>query len=195
MKREELKQILGDDVSDDTIKKIMDLQGSEATKAKTSYDDLKQKYDELSDKLKNAEEQAEKDKMAKLSDDERLQKMIADAEKVKKQAEETIAKNKAEFVKFKVKNKFAESGLKEEDYKDFIDNMKFDDEDVAINSANALVTMLNNKIDATKKQVEEEKMKNMPTPTTSNGGTTGGTDETTQQPFTRSADDIKKFYK
>lgn len=195
MKREELKKILGDDVSDDTIKQIMDLQGSEATKAKSNYDDLKQKYDELNDKLKNAEEQAEKDKMAKLSDDERLKKMIADAEKVKKEAEETIAKNKAEFVKFKVKNKFAESGLKEEDYKDFIDNMKFDDEDVAINSANALVTMLNNKIDATKKQVEEDKMKNMPTPNASAGGTTGETGETTTQPFTRSADDIKKFYK
>ena len=194
MKREELKQILGDDVSDDTIKKIMDLQGNEATRAK-NYDDLKQKYDELNDKLKNAEEQAEKDKMAKLSDDEKIKKMMADAEKVKKQAEEALAKNKAEFVKFKVKNKFAESGLKEEDYKDFIDNMKFDDEDVAMNSANALVTMLNNKIDATKKQVEEDKMKNMPTPTTSTGGTTGGTGETTQQPFTRSADDIKKFYK
>jgi hypothetical protein len=194
MKREELKQILGDDVSDDVIKKIMDLQGNEATKAKNNYDDLKQKYDEVSDKLKEAEDKAEKDKMAKLSDDDRLKKMMADAEKVKKQAEEALAKNKAEFVKFKVKNKFAESGLKEDDYKDFIDNMKFDDEDVAMSSANALVTMLNNKIDATKQQVKEEQMKNMPTPTTSTGGTTGGT-ETTQQPFTRSADDIKKFYK
>ena len=180
MTREELKSIFGEtsfDGMDDIIKKIMDKQGSELTAKNSELADLQKKLDDIEN--------------AKLPEADKLKKALEDAEKARKKAEETTARNNRELVKFKVKNEFAASGLVEDDYKDFIDNMVFDNEEVAINSAKAMVNMLNSKLENAKAKAAEEKVKNTPTPPPS--GEPKDEDNSSQTP-TMTQDDILKKY-
>lgn len=180
MTREELKSIFGEasfEGMDDVIKKIMDKQGSELTAKNSELADLQKKLDDIEN--------------AKLPEADKLKKALEEAEKAKKKADETVARNNREFVKFKVKNEFAASGLVEDDYKDFIDNLNFDNEEIAINSAKAMVTMLNAKLENAKAKATEEKVKSTPTPPPS--GEPNDEDNSSQTP-TRTQSDILKEY-
>lgn len=188
MTREELKAIIFGDKEvegmEDIIKQIMDKHGSELT-------EQKKKAKEAQEAASNLQKQIDEINNSKLTDEEKIQKIVADAEKATKLAAEKEQQYTRELVKLKVKNKFAESGLTEEDYKDFIDNMNFDNEEVAVNSATAMVTMLNGKLDKAKAKFEEEAVKNTPTPPAS-----GDKDKKAEEKvFTRSQDDILGMYK
>ena len=188
MTREELKAIIFGDKEvegmEDVIKQIMDKHGSELT-------EQKKKAKEAQEATSNLQKQIDEINNAKLTDEEKMQKLIQDAERATKAAAEKEQQYTRELVKLKVKNKFAESGLTEEDYKDFIDNMNFDNEEVAVNSATAMVTMLNGKLDKAKAKFEEEAVKNTPTPPAS-----GDKDKKAEEKvFTRSQDDILGMYK
>ena len=112
MTREELKAIIFGDKEvegmEDIIKQIMDKHGSELT-------EQKKKAKEAQEATSNLQKQIDEINNSKLTDEERIQKIVADAEKATKVAAEKEQQYTRELVKLKVKNKFAESGLKEED--------------------------------------------------------------------------------
>lgn len=185
MKREELLELFkGKEIDnlEDIVKSILDINGKETAKKQKTIDEYSEKYKDYDD-LKSKLEEIEKGKM---TDQEKLEKAL-------KEAEETTARNNREYTKFKVKNVFAENGMVEEDYKDFIDSMNFDDEQTALKCASGFANLLKLKTEAASKKAKEDVLNDAPTPTTGKGEDANKTMADAPKPYTSA--EILEMYK
>lgn len=184
MKREELLELFkGKEIEgiEDIIGKIVDMNGKEITKKQKAIDDTIEKYKDYED-LKNKVSTYEQGQM---NDQQKLEQAL-------KEAQETKLKYNREFAKLKVKNVFTENGLLEEDYKDVIESMNFDNEDMALKCATSFSNLLKNKTEAASKKAKEDVTVNAPTPPATK--VDGDSDDSKiQKPFT--AAEITDMYK
>lgn len=183
MKREEILELFGGkeiEGIDEIVGKILEINGKESAKKQKTIDELNEKYKDYDD-TKNKLLEIEK---GKLTDQEKLERAL-------KEAEETTLRNNRELAKFKVKNVFAASGLVEDDYKEFIDNMNYDNEEMALNCATGFANLLKMKTEAASKKAKEDALVNAPTPPSTNNKTEGKTE--TPVPYTKA--EITSIYK
>ena len=184
MKREEILELFkGKEIEgiEDIIGKIVDMNGKEITKKQKAIDDYNEKYKDYDD-LKSKLSDYEKDKM---TDQQKLEQAL-------KEAQETTARNNREYTKFKVKNVFAENGMVEDDYKDFIESMSFDNEDNALKCATGFANLLKSKTEAASKKAKEDALVEAPTPPATKGKNDKGTHEA---PKPYSSAEILDMYK
>lgn len=156
MKREELLELFKGmeiDGIEDIVGKIVDMNGKEITKKQKTIDDTIEKYKDYDD-LKNKINTYEQGQM---NDQEKLEKAL-------KEAQETKLKYDREFAKLKVKNVFTENGLVEDDYKEVIESMNFDNEELALKCAAGFANLLKTKTEAASKKAKEDATVNAPTP-------------------------------
>ena len=135
-------------------------------------------YDDLKSKLSDYE----KDKM---TDQQKLEQAL-------KEAQETKLKYDREFAKLKVKNVFTENGLVEDDYKEVIESMNFDNEELALKCATGFANLLKTKTEAASKKAKEDATVNAPTPPAT---TTEGEGKKTEAPKPFTAAEITDMYK
>lgn len=183
MKREELLELFKGmeiDGIEDIVGKIVDMNGKEINKKQKTIDDTIAKYKDYDD-LKSKIDTYEK---GQLNDQEKLEKAL-------KEAQETVLRNNREFAKFKVKNLFAENGLVEDDYKEVIESMNFDNEELALKCATGFANLLKTKTEAASKKAIEDAATDAPTPPATKAG--GDKKVDAPKPFT--AAEITDMYK
>lgn len=184
MKREEVLELFkGKEIEgiEDIVKAILDINGKETAKKQKVIDDYDEKYKDYDD-LKSKLDEIEK---GKLTDQEKLEKAL-------KEAEETTARNNREYTKFKVKNVFAENGMVEDDYKEFIESMSFDNEENALKCAAGFANLLKTKVETASKKAKEDALTNAPTPPATKEV---GNDGTKEAPKPYSREEITEMYK
>lgn len=184
MKREELLELFkGKDIEgiEDIVGKIVDMNGKEITKKQKTIDDTIEKYKDYDD-LKNKINTYEQGQM---NDQEKLAKAL-------KEAQETKLKYDREFAKLKVKNVFTENGLVEDDYKEVIESMNFDNEELALKCAAGFANLLKTKTEAASKKAKEDATVNAPTPPATK---VEGEGKKTEAPKPFTAAEITDMYK
>ena len=153
MKRDWLRKQLGEDVSDDVIEAIMAQNGSDINNAKAPGDELKSQLSALEQRNKELEEAAN----AKLTDEEKWQKQLDEANARADEAAQELSKTSAVAV-------FAAAGLTEDDYKDFLPSIVGADRDATVKSAQAIAAMVKAKVDAAEKAGAKAGMAGMGAP-------------------------------
>lgn len=167
MKREQLRKILGEDASEDTIKAILDAAGADINSFRDRNDALQAKVDELTEangKLTEAQQanMSEADKAAKALSD-----ALAKAEKAKKRLSEVAAERE-----------FAAGGLTEEEYKPFLAMFSGLDEEKSKETAQAISAAVKAHAEAAAEEAKKTALEGMQTPA---GGQNGGVPTTREE--------------
>ena len=126
----------------------------------------KSTFDKTASDLKAAKTKIAELENANLSDNEKLQKALDEAQRTK---DEYIAKS----VKLDVEKVLVSGGLTEEDYKEVIEGIVTTDRDKSIAIANNLVSLINSQKKAAKNAVTKELRSNLNPPPKDNGNPDG----------------------
>ena len=160
MKREQLRKILGEDASEDTIKAILDAAGADINSFRDRNDALQAKVDELTEAQQA--KMSEADKAAKALSD-----ALAKAEKAKKRLSEVAAERE-----------FAAGGLTEEEYKPFLAMFSGLDEEKSKETAQAISAAVKAHAEAAAEEAKKTALEGMQTPA---GGQNGGVPTTREE--------------
>ena len=163
MTREDVKKQFPD-ATDEQIKAILDINGTDIEGAKRNNVDPK-----VLKQLQEDSANYKKLKDAGLTDEEKMKNALAEAEAVK--TEFAKKSNRLEVEKI-----FVGVGLSEEDYKDFIDGIVSEDADASKTLATNLANMLTKQKEAAVQKTKEELMDGTQTP--GGKGGTGGDEGT-----------------
>ena len=128
----------------------------------------KDKYNELNEKLKTANDQL--GSKTKEFDDYKKSKMT-DEEKKKAESEEMasqLLQYKMDLNRLEVERVFAGAGLKEEDYKPILPNIVGNDRESSIASANAFINILKSNTEKVEQATKQSLLQSTPSPV---GGT------------------------
>ena len=169
MTREDVKKQFPD-ATDEQIKAILDINGTDIEGAKRNNVDPK-----VLKQLQEDSANYKKLKDAGLTDEEKMKNALAEAEAVK--TEFAKKSNRLEVEKI-----FVGVGLSEEDYKDFIDGIVSEDADVSKTLATNLANMLTKQKEAAVQKTKEELMDGTQTPG-GNGGSDGEDKKTEAEKF------------
>lgn len=145
MTREQIKAQFPD-ATEEQITALLNINGSDITAAKKNNVDPK----ELK-RLQDIETEYKKLEDANLTDAEKIQKALQDAENSKNE----FAKKSS---RLDVEKIFVAAGLTEEDYKDLIDGIVSEDVEKSKTMANGLVAMLTKQKEAAIQKTKEELM-------------------------------------
>ena len=140
----------------------------------------KSRFDEVNERMKKAEKELENIKREKMTDEEKLEKLMDEANEMK-------AKYAREMAKLKASEVFVKAGLTEEEYSDLVENLATEDEEKTIKMAEMMVNVLNSKKEATEKQVKEQLLKDTPKPPT---GELGEEDLSIGEQFAKQANEV-----
>lgn len=165
MTREQIKEQFPD-ATDEQITAILNINGTDITAAKKNNIDPK----ELK-RLQGIEVEYKKLQDADLTDAEKIQKALQDAEDSKKDYEKKVNKLDAEKI-------LVAAGLTEEDYKDLIDGIVSEDAEATKTMATNFANLIKSQKDSAIKKTREELMDGTNTPGGSGGGS-GNPDEKT----------------
>lgn len=128
--------------------------------------DSEQKASGISDEelqiLKDKAKKFDDSEAEKLTNEEKMKKALAEAEKSKSENARILNRTKAESV-------FSKSGLSEKDYSDFIDGIVSEDEEKTLGLANAIASAVVSKIQQTEADRKAKEQEDTPPPS-------GGTD-------------------
>lgn len=163
MTREDVKKQFPD-ATDEQIKAILDINGTDIEGAKRNNVDPK-----VLKQLQEDSANYKKLKDAGLTDEDKMKNALAEAEAVK--TEFAKKSNRLEVEKI-----FVGVGLSEEDYKDFIDGIVSEDADASKTLATNLANMLTKQKEAAVQKTKEELMDGTQTP--GGKGGTGGDEGT-----------------
>ena len=163
MTREQIKAQFPD-ATEEQITALLNINGSDITAAKKNNVDPK----ELK-RLQDIETEYKKLEDANLTDAEKIQKALQDAENSKNE----FAKKSS---RLDVEKIFVAAGLTEEDYKDLIDGIVSEDAEKSKTMANGLVSMLTKQKEVAIQKTKEELMDGTGG-SGGNGGAGGGGDE------------------
>ena len=169
MTREDVKKQFPD-ATDEQIKAILDINGTDIEGAKKNNVDPK-----VLRQLQEDSANYKKLKDAGLTDEEKMKNALAEAEAVK--TEFAKKSNRLEVEKI-----FVGVGLSEEDYKDFIDGIVSEDADASKALATNLANMLTKQKEAAVQKTKEELMDGTQTPG-GNGGSDGEDKKTEAEKF------------
>lgn len=167
MTREQVKELFPD-ATEEQITSLLNINGTDITAAKKNNVDPKilKQLQEDSAAYKKLQE-------ADLTDAEKIQKALADAEA-----------SKAEFAKksnrLDVEKILVAAGLTEEDYKDLIDGLVSEDAEASKTLATNLANMLTKQKEAAVQKTKEELMDGTQTPGSDGDGGSGGDDKKTE---------------
>lgn len=159
MTREDIKKQFPE-ATEEQIDALMDIHGTDMTNAKKNNVDpatLK--------KLQEDSEAYERLKEAGLTDEEKMQKALNDAEDAKKEFARKSNRLDAEKI-------LVGAGLTADDYKDLIEGIVSDDSEVTKTMATNLASLISKQKDAAIQKTKEELMDGTNTP-----GGTGGSEE------------------
>ena len=162
MKKEDLIAL---GLTEEQADNILAENGKSINKLKTQ---LANKDNEITE-LKGKADELETIKQSQLTEEQKLQEALEKA----KEAEIIFNKKSAKLEAEKI---FVNAGLKEDDYKDFIDNVINEDLEITKNVASGFANVIKAKIEATEAKVKEDILKDMPRPP---AGNDNETDETT----------------
>ena len=162
MKKEDL---IAMGLTEEQADKVLAENGKSINKLKTQLANKDIEINELKDKA----DELDTIKQSQLTDEQKLQEAL-DA------AKENEIKFKKQLSKLEAEKILVNAGLKEDDYKDFIDNVINEDLDITRNIANGFANVISAKIEATEARVKENILKDMPRPP---AGNEDETDETT----------------
>lgn len=157
MTREDIKKQFPE-ATEEQIDALMDIHGTDMTNAKKNNVDPK-----ILKKLQEDSAAYAKLQEAGLTDEEKIQKAMADAENAKIEFAKKSNRLDAEKI-------LVSAGLTEEDYKDLIDGIVSDDAEVTKNMATNLAGLITKQKESAIQKTKEELMDGTKTP----GGTGGG---------------------
>lgn len=185
-----LKKILEKHRNEDGVVDI-DKAMEEINKAAPKYTVPKDVYNTLSNEKKDLETQLSSYEGDKLTEDEKRQKAIDDANA--KVAEYNKKLNRLDAEKILI-----EAGMTETDYSGFIDGIVSDDAETTKNLVTSMATTFKVKFETAAAQAKNDKLKNMQTPPPGDG--TGGDKLTEAEKFAKevadtvscASDDYKK---
>ena len=191
MTREDIKKSFPD-ATEEQITAILNINGNDV-KAWKDKVPKKADYDELVRKAKEYDKLEE----AGLTDEEKVQKALKDAEDAKVEFEKKTNRLDAEKI-------LVAAGLAEEDYKDLIDGIVSDDADTTKSMATNLANLITKQKESAIQKTKEELMDETHTP--GGKGGSGGEEKTDAEKFaesllegketdSQSADDIIGNYK
>lgn len=172
------------------ILNCVDTEVAVAKKSRISDEDLT--------KLKEKAKKFEEMEAEKLTADEKLKKLLAEAEQSK--TENLLLLNRTKAI-----SELAAAGLAEEDYKDIIDGIVYPDEEKTINLAKSMAALISKKKSDYETELKDEKMKNMPKPDGGGVPPDGGEEKTEAERFAegiakaqatslKAASESRKFY-
>ena len=167
MTREQVKELFPD-ATEEQITSLLNINGTDITAAKKNNVEPKvlKQLQEDSAAYKKLQE-------AGLTDEEKIQKALADAEA-----------SKADFAKksnrLDVEKILVGAGLTEEDYKDLIDGLVSEDAEASKALATNLANMLSKQKEAAVQKTKEELMDGTQTPGSDGDGGSGGDDKKTE---------------
>jgi hypothetical protein len=152
------------------------------------------------DELKDLREKAQKYDAAeaeKLTNEEKLQKLIDEAAKSKSENAKLLNRTKAV-------SELTKAGLTEDDYKDLIDGIVSDDEEKTVNTAKSMAALISKKKSDYEADLKDKKMTDFTKPSGSNAAGNGeqkSEAETlaesiaaAQSGAVKSANEARKFY-
>lgn len=163
MTREQVRELFPD-ATEEQVKALLDINGTDIEGAKKNNVDPKE--------LKRLQEDSaayKKLQEANLTDAEKIQKALADAEAAK--TDFTMRSNRLEVEKILVA-----AGLTAEDYEALIDTLVSDDAEKSKKSAEAFANLVSKQKEAAVQKTKEEMMDGTQTP----GGDGGGEEEKTE---------------
>lgn len=117
----------------------------------------KARFDEVNEKLKQANKKLEEMAKAKMTDEEKLQALMEETNAAKQQYMKEMARLRAKEI-------LVEGGLTEKDYSGLLDGIVTDNEETTTALAKNLVKLLQSKKTETEKRVREELLKTTPQP-------------------------------
>lgn len=167
MTRDDIKKMFPD-ATDEQITNMLNQINSEKEAAKKSAE--KNVSDEELTALRNkakAYDDAEKEKM---TEKERYEALIQEAETAKAEAARIRARTKAEA-------EFVKSGLTEAEYKDLLDDVLSDDDDKTIAKVTRIVSLIKNKTEAAVKTTTENLTKESMKPQSQGNGNDNKADD------------------
>lgn len=151
MTREDVKGIFPN-ATDEEITAFLNKHNGEVTAAKSSG----VKADELAT-LRDKAKKYDDYEAEKLTAEQKLKKLTDEAEAAKITNLKMLNKTKAVA-------EFVNCGLKEDDYKGFIDSIVSDNEETTVNSAKSIAAMLTSQKKAVEDKLKEDGLKNAPKP-------------------------------
>ena len=158
MKRDWLKQQLGEAATDELVDAIMAANGKDVNAANARSEALRGQLDEANAKVGELTEQA----TGKLSEAERWQRELEAANKRAAKAVRELNETSAVAV-------FAKAGLAEEDYAPFLGSIVTDDRAKTVASAQAIADMVSAKVTAAREQAGKDALAGMKAPEPGDG--------------------------
>lgn len=155
MTREDAKRMFPES-TDEQITNFLNVYNAEVSPLKAD----KKKYDDAIEKARLYDES----ESSKLTEQEKLQQLIKDAEIAKATNLKALNRTKAESV-------LIGAGLTSDEYSTFIDGIISDNEENTITLATNLATAMKSKIENAQKTLKAEMLKSMPPPPGGSGGT------------------------
>lgn len=154
LKMDILKEKLGDKYDE-----FMELIGEDI---KLTIDDgeikiPKSRFDEVNGKYKDTKRALEELQNQQMTEDEKIQKTIDEANEAK-------ATYMRELSKLKATEIFVKAGLEEDEYKELVENISTDNAETTVNMANLMVNVIKNRQEKTEKAVKKQLLKDTPTP-------------------------------
>lgn len=153
MKRETLKELLGEAATDELVDAIMAANGKDVNAAKSGIDALKQQLAEANAKVSELTDAAN----STLSDTEKLQRAVETATAERDKAIHALNEQSAVAV-------FAGAGLSEEDYKQFLGAIVTTDQKATRANAQAIADLVSAKVAAAKEQSGKQSLAGMKGP-------------------------------
>lgn len=160
MKRDDIKNILGENASEEQITNLLNAFHNSNNEQKKEYEELKEKFDSISAKVSdydNMKNQLDEINRANMTEQEKL-------EEQKKEIANNLAKSRVIVNTAKAKDILA--GLNVDDK--IIEKLVDEDEQATLNSVNALKAMLENQKATVEKQTRESLANIDLTPTMTN---------------------------
>lgn len=153
MHRDKLRELLGEAATDEVVNAIMDANGKDINAAKSGKDDLRAQLAEAQSKVDELTKASE----ANLSDAEKWQKAIDDANKRADKALHDLSEQSAVAV-------FAAAGISEDDYKAFMPSIVSNDRKATVAAAKAISDMVSAKVAAASEAAEKKSLGGMKPP-------------------------------
>lgn len=153
MHRDKLRELLGEAATDEVVNAIMDANGKDINAAKSGKDDLMAQLAEAQSKVDELTKASE----ANLSDAEKWQKAIDDANKRADKALHDLSEQSAVAV-------FAAAGISEDDYKAFMPSIVSNDRKATVAAAKAISDMVSAKVAAASEAAEKKSLGGMKPP-------------------------------
>lgn len=175
MKRDKLKELLGDAATDEIIDAIMSANGKDVNAAKAPVDDLKAQLEEANNA--KAELQAAAD--ANKTDEQKWQEAIDAANKTAAKAVHALNEQSAIAV-------FAKAGISEDEYKPLLPSIVHDNRKDTVAAAEAIAAIIDNKVTAAVDEAKKQALANMEPP--KGGNDDGSASITTKEQFRKLSD-------